>query len=430
MSFSYGFATDTGRVRQYNEDFLGCFDTPNGVVFVLCDGMGGHAGGALAARLAVEAIGQFFAENQESGTPYSWLKEALEQANQAILGKAAQDTSLQNMGTTCVVALLKGQEVYYAHVGDSRLYHLRNGHLERITKDHSLVQTLADMGVLTQVEADYHPRNNEITKALGIKEFTADVCYQPLVFEDLDVLLLCSDGLTGMLSDAQIALLLQKPESLSSKAKQLISEANKAGGTDNISVQLIGWQWPYATEEGTAIIRTRPRKWLWSLLLLGVLVTLMAVLGYLQNMTDKSDIPAERLPQEITISNAEITPTEMPPVILQQPDTQTTSVVGNEYLFFKHTATSQDSLGGLAHRYNVAKDLIIKLNNHVIFDSIPAKIKINIPVRAIHVIESGQIMDTIEKMYSIDRSLVMRANGKLKPKLLLGDTIVIPMGAK
>ncbi|SFB78004.1 Serine/threonine protein phosphatase PrpC [Flexibacter flexilis DSM 6793] len=428
MSFSYGFATDTGRVRQYNEDFLGCFDTPNGVVFVLCDGMGGHAGGALAARLAVEAVGHFFTETLEAGTPYSWLKEALEQANQAILDKAAQDTSLQNMGTTCVVALLKGQEVYYAHVGDSRLYHFRNGQLERVTKDHSLVQTLADMGVLTQVEADYHPRNNEITKALGIKEFTADVCYQPLAFEDLDVLLLCSDGLTGMLSDAQISLLLQKPESLSSKAKQLISEANKAGGTDNISVQLIGWQWSYATEEGTAIVRTRPRKWLWSLLLLGVLATLMAVLGYLQNMTDKTDLPAERLPQETTISNAEIIQTEVPPVVLQ-PDTQT-SVVGEQYLFFKHTANANDSLEGLAHRYNVAKDLIVRFNNHVYFDSIPAKTKINVPVRAIHVIESGQIMDTIEKLYSIDRSLVMRANGKHKPKLLLGDTIVIPMGAK
>lgn len=429
MSFSYGFATDTGRVRQYNEDFLGCFDTPNGVVFVLCDGMGGHVGGATAARLAVETIGLFFGEEQSSGTPYTWLKEALERANQAILDKAAKDTTLQNMGTTCVVALLKEKEVYYAHVGDSRLYHLRNGHLERITKDHSLVQTLADMGVLTQVEADYHPRNNEITKALGIRAFTADVCYQPIVLADLDLLLLCSDGLTGMLSDTQIALLLQKPESLSIKAQQLIQEANKAGGTDNISLQLIGWQWPYATEEGTPIVRTRPRKWLWSLLLVGVLAALITVVGYLQNITEKTVVSIEHLPQETTLSNADRnTATEIQPVVLL-PDTQT-SVVGEQYLFFKHRAKPKDSLEGLAHRYNIAKDLIIRYNNNLRWDSIGVGSRINIPVRAIHIIESGQIMDTIEKRYSIDRSLVMRANNKRKPKLLSGDTIVIPMGGK
>jgi serine/threonine protein phosphatase PrpC len=232
-------ATDVGMVRKVNEDYYGAKETLNGEVVVVCDGMGGHAGGETASRLAVESIIASL-NSKLSADPLNALNEALLYANQVILDYALQHPELKGMGTTCVVLLLKDNCGYYAHVGDSRIYLYTNNHLHQLTKDHSFVQSLIEAGAISSQDAESHPRKNEITNALGLERMQPPtLCQNPCKPRQGDILLLCSDGLTGMVTDAQIKELLGSKKVLYDKAKELVQLANSAGGIDNITLQLV-----------------------------------------------------------------------------------------------------------------------------------------------------------------------------------------------
>lgn len=238
-SFVFGQATDIGLVRSDNEDYFGNFDTANGYVFVICDGIGGHAGGKKASRLAVETIEKKL-RHEVFDSPYSALNYSFLHANDAILAHASYDKKYIGMGTTCSAVLIKDNFIYYAHVGDSRIYHYANNCLSRLTKDHSLVQSLVDLGEITEEEANSHPRKNEITQALGIHGMQAPTLSEvPQPIENDHILLLCTDGLTGLIRDLQIQETLESNLSIQDKATKLIKLALKAGGYDNITVQLI-----------------------------------------------------------------------------------------------------------------------------------------------------------------------------------------------
>ena len=232
-------ATHVGRVRRVNEDYYGTRETLNGEVVVVCDGMGGHAGGETASRLAVESIIASL-NSKLSADPLNALNEALLSANQAILDYARQHPELKGMGSTCVALLLKDNCAYYAHVGDSRIYLYTKNHLEQLTKDHSFVQSLLDAGAISPKDAESHPRKNEITNALGLERMQPPTLGQkPCKPRQGDILLLCTDGLTGMVSDQQIQKLLGAEMELYDKAKELVQLANDAGGIDNITLQLV-----------------------------------------------------------------------------------------------------------------------------------------------------------------------------------------------
>ncbi len=232
-------ATHVGRVRRVNEDYYGTRETLNGEVVVVCDGMGGHAGGETASRLAVESIIASL-NSKLSADPLNALNEALLSANQAILDYARQHPELKGMGSTCVVLLLKDNCAYYAHVGDSRIYLYTKNHLEQLTKDHSFVQSLLDAGAISPKDAEGHPRKNEITNALGLERMQPPTLGQkPCKPRQGDILLLCTDGLTGMVSAQQIQDLLGSKKELYDKAKELVQLANDAGGIDNITLQLV-----------------------------------------------------------------------------------------------------------------------------------------------------------------------------------------------
>ena len=160
-----------GLVRKANEDSIGSLTNKqtngNGDIFVVCDGMGGHVGGATASQTAVKCILQYF-EQEVNPNPIVALEKAISFANQQIFGLAQQDPNLKGMGTTCTVLLSKEAKIYIAHVGDSRIYINTDNKLYRITKDHSFVQKLVDVGQLEDSEMENHPRKNELTKALGI----------------------------------------------------------------------------------------------------------------------------------------------------------------------------------------------------------------------------------------------------------------------
>lgn len=232
-----------GNVRKAQEDSHGFSETPNGDVFVVCDGMGGHVGGHEASSMAVESILKYL--NQEVYPhPLQALDGALEFANRRIWEYAQEHPELKGMGTTACIVLFKGDEAWIAHVGDSRIYLFlgKEKQLHRITKDHSFVQALVDAGQITDEEAEHHPNKNRILKALGVLpevEPTFNYENKPIQPKNGDVFLICSDGLCGMINDATIERVLSEEGSLAMKGDQLIGMALEAGGLDNCTVELI-----------------------------------------------------------------------------------------------------------------------------------------------------------------------------------------------
>lgn len=232
--------TDTGRTRRVNEDSMVTFDSPNGRVVAVCDGMGGQNAGDVASQLAVAVIQDILSDNTFS-TPEEAITSSVIAANQAILRKASMNDDLQGMGATCVMLIVKDGKVYYGSVGDSRIYYIANGMIRQITKDQSYVQTLVDAGQITQEAAEHHQDKNQITNALGVEGMTPPVIGQmPIIPKPNSTFLLCSDGLSGMINNNTILNTVSRHDlSLNERARMLVEQANEAGGLDNITVQLI-----------------------------------------------------------------------------------------------------------------------------------------------------------------------------------------------
>ncbi len=240
MRVDVAAATDKGRVRQSNEDAVWAGDS----VFAVADGMGGHAAGEIASATALEPVanldGRVFGTAREAREA---LANAVLDANQAVIGKADADPSFRGMGTTLTAAMFEGRRLHVAHVGDSRAYLLRNGELSQLTTDHTLVQHLIDEGELTPEEAAEHPQRSVITRAIGV---SADIEVDSLTItlEGDDQLLLCSDGLTGPVSDGEIARTVLGEDDADVAVAKLVEAANAAGGPDNITIVLLRFQLP------------------------------------------------------------------------------------------------------------------------------------------------------------------------------------------
>jgi serine/threonine protein phosphatase PrpC len=221
--------TDTGRQRNANEDSL----FTRAPLFVVADGMGGAQAGEVASKTAAES----FDRELPQAPPERLLRETIEAANRTIHERACNDPDLAGMGTTITAAVVdpEAEEVAIGHVGDSRAYRLRAGRFERLTRDHSLVEEMRRKGQLTDAQAADHPQRSIITRALG-PEPEVEVDLQTVPAQAGDVFLICSDGLTTMLADEQIAQLLGRATSMQSAVRALVDEANRAGGRDNITV--------------------------------------------------------------------------------------------------------------------------------------------------------------------------------------------------
>jgi PPM family protein phosphatase len=222
------FESDTGRQRTANEDSY----YAKAPVFAVADGMGGAQAGEVASRIAAESFEPAIRGEQP---PEAYLRSIAEGANERIHSLAQDDSTRSGMGTTLTAAMVEGDEVSFAHVGDSRAYLWRNGELRLLTSDHSLVEELRRQGRLTSEQAEDHPQRSIITRALGPEE---EVMVDTLTFSARpdDVFLLCSDGLTTMVKDDGIAAALSSSDSLDEAVARLVAEANQAGGRDNITV--------------------------------------------------------------------------------------------------------------------------------------------------------------------------------------------------
>lgn len=240
MKISAG--TDIGKVRASNQDSYEIGELPDGGAWaVVCDGMGGHAGGNVASRIAVERIAKDIRENFRNGMSPSSVKNILESsivaANLEIYDRSQNDDEVRGMGTTAVIAVCTGSNCVIANVGDSRCYRLSAEGVTQITKDHSLVQEMVDAGLLSPEQAAVHPRKNVITRALGIEEDVA-VDFTELSLAPGDMLLLCSDGLSNLVTTQEMAECTSDGD-IFNYAERLIALANEKGGQDNITAVVI-----------------------------------------------------------------------------------------------------------------------------------------------------------------------------------------------
>lgn len=232
------YITDPGKVRDHNEDSVIIVENSSGeYLLAVADGMGGHSGGEIASSLVINQIGKRFKELSSVGNKFdaiNWLKEAVSEANYAIYKYTSENPDLMGMGTTIVCALLTKNFLLFGNIGDSSGYVFRNGKFHKITNDHTLVNLLVKSGELTEEEAKDHPRKNVLMKALG-----ATTTVEMDIFDvetDVEGILLCSDGLTNMLSDAQIEKVLNEKLSVEEMVKKLLYKSNNRGGNDNISI--------------------------------------------------------------------------------------------------------------------------------------------------------------------------------------------------
>lgn len=234
------YLTDAGRVRSHNEDSVTILKNANNEhLLIVADGMGGHRKGEVASSMALAHLGKRFTSISSMGTKLdavNWLNDNINEINRLILKYAEENVDSTGMGTTLVVAIYTKEYLIFANIGDSSGYVVKNHKLHKVTKDHTLVNLLVESGDLTEEEAKYHPKKNVLMKALGASE----KC-EPDIFcvedDNCEAILLCSDGLTSLLTNDQIEKVLNENElSIEDKVSKLIRKCNARGGTDNTSI--------------------------------------------------------------------------------------------------------------------------------------------------------------------------------------------------
>ncbi len=233
------YLTDAGKVRSHNEDSVTVLKNANDeYLMIVADGMGGHRAGEIASSMVVTHMGKRFSEISSIGSKLdavNWMNDNISEINKKIIDYAAKNPDSSGMGTTVVLALLTKRFLIFGNIGDSSGYVIKNGHLHKVTKDHTLVNLLVASGELTEEEAKYHPKKNVLMKALG----SAEKAELDIFDVDMgsDAILVCSDGLTNMLTNGQIEKVLNEETlDVEEKVNKLIRKCNARGGTDNISI--------------------------------------------------------------------------------------------------------------------------------------------------------------------------------------------------
>ena len=228
--------TDIERKREVNQDYVFVSDQPVGNIpnlLIVADGMGGHNAGDYASKFVVEVLKKELAKSREDG-PRAMMKKAIASANHQLIAESKTDARLEGMGTTLVAATVIEHTLYFANVGDSRLY-LLNDEIRQLSKDHSLVQEMVRLGGLNAEEAKHHPDKNIITRAIGVKE-DVEIDFFEHRLKKGDIILMCTDGLSNMVEDEEIFQIVRSSRDVVEAVEQLIERANSNGGKDNIGV--------------------------------------------------------------------------------------------------------------------------------------------------------------------------------------------------
>ena len=254
--------TDVGLVRSENQDF-GTYTTPSeereshpgGRLFLVADGMGGHRGGATASRLAGETVKAQYLGSEEEDIAAA-LRDALTRANARIFTEAQANPDLRGMGTTTSALVVRNNNAWFAHVGDSRIYLIRDGAIKQLTEDHSLVASMVREGLLTSTEAENHPRRNVLQRSMGVGEDVEIDIRGPLPVHEGDIFILCSDGLHGLVKEPEL-LEIATSLPLESTANEFVRRALDRGAPDNVTVIVASIVKPDELTDDTVIDRSR-----------------------------------------------------------------------------------------------------------------------------------------------------------------------------
>ena len=229
---------DIGRKRDVNQDFVYVSDKPIGNLpnlLIVADGMGGHKAGDFASRFVVESLKEDISKSAEDG-PEATIRKAIQSANHRLIEVAKQDVRLEGMGTTLVVATVIEHTLYFANIGDSRLY-LLNDSIKQLSKDHSFVQEMVRLGGINAEEAKHHPDKNIITRAIGAKK-NVEIDFFEYRIQKGDMILMCTDGLSNMIEDEEMYRIVKSSRDIVEAVTRLVERANENGGNDNIGVVL------------------------------------------------------------------------------------------------------------------------------------------------------------------------------------------------
>lgn len=253
------YRSDIGVKRTINQDYVSWFKNKNNQhLMIVCDGMGGHRAGDVASEMAVSHLGQAWKETsfQNTENVSVWLIHTIQKVNSLIFQKSLDFIDLDGMGTTLVAAAILEEEILVANVGDSRAYVFREYRLNQLTEDHSLVNEFVKSGEITAEEAKTHPQKNIVTRSIGNRN-TVQVDLTAYPIQHNDYLMLCTDGLTNMLSDEEMTKVLKEWKNVEEKVNKLIDLANQAGGLDNSTVLLINFD----GKEDEKRVRDRKENW-------------------------------------------------------------------------------------------------------------------------------------------------------------------------
>lgn len=236
------YRTDRGKVRQHNEDNGGVFINSTGIrLAIVADGMGGHRAGDVASTMTVDLLKKSWDEAgaiETANEAEEWLRENITKVNEVLFQHAAENNECQGMGTTIVAAICTDKFASVANIGDSRCYLHNESGFKQVTEDHSLVNELVRTGQITKEDAEHHPRKNVLLRALGT-ELKVEMDIVTVMFEEEDILLLCSDGLSNKVSEQEMCNIVKNEYSLEEKATAFIDLANQYGGEDNITLVLV-----------------------------------------------------------------------------------------------------------------------------------------------------------------------------------------------
>jgi PPM family protein phosphatase len=236
------FKTDRGKVRQHNEDNGGIFVNSEGIhLVIVADGMGGHRAGDVASTMTIDLLRESWKQSSQMVTANQaeeWLRESITKVNQSLFQHAEKNIECQGMGTTIVAAICTEKFATIANIGDSRCYLYNESGFKQVTEDHSLVNELVRTGQISKEDAENHPRKNVLLRALGT-EMKVDIDISTVIFEEDDVLLLCSDGLSNKVNEQEMYEIIKNDQPLEEKANSFIDLANHYGGEDNITLVLI-----------------------------------------------------------------------------------------------------------------------------------------------------------------------------------------------
>ncbi|MGD9994766.1 MAG: LysM peptidoglycan-binding domain-containing protein [Salinivirgaceae bacterium] len=431
LYLSFGVKTETGIDKEFNTDAFVEFDIAEGHVFAVCDGHNGVEGrGALASKMVAESIRKYFFNRTYSDFDKA-ITNAVVYANYTLYQQTQKDEKCKDIGSTLAILIVKNNKAWYAYAGDSRIYFLRDGKLQLLTRDH--------------VETPEYPNDADVTILLGHqKDIKFGVCKQPLTIEANDLFLLCTDGLTDVLGkESLLEVLNDRNTAPEHKSLKLAEKVHEAGAKDNYTIQVLEFSEQVVETEPTPEPLNRKNLLGIAAIVVSLLLVLAAFLFFpeLKNKTDRkpktevvkptevanqkkeSSKKADKKPEEKSLEQQNSEKLEQQKA---QVSKQTTVANTGKPVFYEHEIKYGENLYRIAIRYNVTQKELIAINGSVAEKLIAGK-NLKIPVTAIHKVASGESFSTLSNKYNVKISLIVSAN-KMEPlqALPVGKMIVIP----